>query len=94
MAFANEQQYEEMISALQSFKSEAQEKCQLLSSVGSECVENTQNDPAAVKSNSSVQGCVRNIEVQLEEIDRIAQALAEELESIKEAASKANNLND
>ena len=94
MAFANEQQYEEMISALQTFKTEAQEKCQTLTAVGSECVENTQNDPAAAKSNSSVQQCVGQIEAQLEEIDRIAQELADELDRIREAAAKANNLGD
>ena len=71
MAFANEQQYEDMISALQTFKSTAQEKCQTLSSAGTDCVDNTENDPAATKANASIQKCVGEISSALEEIGTI-----------------------
>ena len=94
MAFANEQQYEDMISALQTFRSAAQEKCQTLSSAGNDCVDNTENDPAATKANASIQKCVGEISSALEDVERIEQALAEELEEIRAAAAKADNLGD
>ena len=51
MAYADEQSYEEMISALQTFVSEAEEQCGVMESAGSDCVDNTDGDPAAEKSN-------------------------------------------
>lgn len=90
MAFADENSYEQMISALQTFSSETEEQCGVMESAGSDCVDNTDGDPAAEKSNARLQSCVSNIRTALEAIQGIITALQEELEDIRSAAAKAN----
>ena len=90
MAYAEEQSYEEMISALQSFMSEVEEQCSVLESAGNDCVDNTDGDPAAEKANAKLQKCVGDIRASLESIQGIIAALQQELEDIREAAAKAN----
>ena len=90
MEFASEESYEEMISALQTFMSEAEEECSTMEAAGNDCVENTENDPAAETSNAKLQKCVGDIRTALESIQGIVTALQEELEAIREAAAKAN----
>lgn len=89
MAFADEQAYEEMISALQTFVSQAEEQCGVMESAGNDCVDNTDGDPAAEASNSKLQACVGNIRATFETIQGIISALQEELEEIRAAAAKA-----
>lgn len=91
MAFADEQSYEEMISALQTFISQAGEQCEAMSSAGNDCVDNTDNDPAAETSNAKLQKCVSDIRTAIESIQGIIQALQEELQDIREAAARANS---
>ena len=90
MAYADEQSYEEMISALQTFATEVEEQCGVLESAGNDCVDNTDGDPAAEKANAKLQQCVSNIRATLETIQGIISALQQELEAIREAAAKAN----
>lgn len=90
MAFADEQSYEEMIQALQKFQSEMEEQCSVMESAGQDCVDNTDGDPAAERSNGRLQKCVGDIRGALKNIQGIAAALQQELEDIKEAAAKAS----
>lgn len=90
MAFADEQSYEEMISTLQTFVSEAEEQCNAMESAGTDCVDNTDGDPAAEKANGKLQKCVGDIRGTFESINGIITALQEELEDIREAAARAN----
>lgn len=90
MAYADEQSYEEMIQALQKFSSEAAEQCSVMSSAGQDCVDNTDGDPAAERSNGKLQKCVSDIHSALEDIQGIAAALQQELEDIREAAAKVS----
>ena len=90
MAYADEQSYEEMIVALQSFMAETQEQCTVMISAGEDCVDNTDGDPAAEKASAKLSSCANNIMQSLEAIPSIIQALQEELEQIRIAASKAD----
>ena len=90
MAYADEQSYEEMIQALQKFSSEAAEQCSVMASAGQDCVDNTDGDPAAVRSNEKLQKCVSGIRGALDDIQGIIAALQQELEDIREAAAKAS----
>ena len=92
MAYADEQSYEEMISKLQEFVSEVSEQCDVMSSAGADCVDNTDGDPAAEKSNAKLQECVRNIQSATESIQGIISALQQELEDIREAAARADSI--
>ena len=94
MAFADEQSYEEMIQALQNFKQQTQEQCQIMTNAGRDCVENTDNDPAAEKSSAKLATCVSKIEEALETVDSVIAALQEELEAIREAARKADQIDE
>ena len=92
MDFASEESYEEMISALQTFSTQAEEQCSVMESAGKDCVDNTQNDPAAEKADARLQKCVRDIRGALEDIQGIVEALQDELEAIREAAAKADSM--
>lgn len=89
MAYADEQSYEEMIQALQKFNRDTGEQCSVMESAGQDCVDNTDGDPAAEKSNGKLKKCVGNIRGALEDIQGIAAALQQELEDIREAAARA-----
>ena len=90
MAYADEQSYEEMIQALQKFSSEAEEQCGVMAGAGQDCVDNTDGDPAATRSNGRLQKCIGDIRGALEDIQGIIAALQQELEDIREAAAKAS----
>ena len=89
MAYADEQSYEEMISALQTYVSQVEEECGVMESAGN-CVDNTDGDPAASTSNEKLQQCVGKIRTATGSIQGIIAALQQELEDIREAAAKAN----
>ncbi len=90
MANANTESYEEMCSALSQYCSVVSECCGTMSQAGNDCVDNTDEDPAAVSSNSKLQSCVGNIQSALEDIEAIISALQEEIQKIEEAANRAN----
>ncbi len=89
MAYADEQSYEEMISSLQTFISNLDEQCNAMEQAGSDCVDNTDGDPAAIGANAKMQQCIGKIRESIEEISRIISALQDELDAIREAAAKA-----
>lgn len=90
--YADEQSYEEMINALCNFKNQTEENCQTMAAAGNDCVENTDSDPAAVKSNAKLTDCLSRIRATFETVDQIIAALQEELEQIREAARKADSI--
>lgn len=92
MAYADEESYEEMISKLQTFISDVEEQCGVMESAGNDCVDNTDNDPAAAKSNARLQQCVTGIRSATESIQGIISALQQELDDIRAAANKANQI--
>jgi phage-related protein len=92
MAYADEQSYEEMISALQSFITEGDEECTTLDNAGRDCVDNTDGDPAAEKCSARLQECTGNIRNAFQRIQGIIQALQLELERIRETARKADSI--
>ncbi len=92
MAYADEQSYEEMISALQNFISEGDEECTTLDNAGRDCVDNTDGDPAAQKCSAKLQECTGKIRVAFQSIQGIIQALQQELEDIREAARRADSI--
>ncbi len=94
MAFADEQSYEEMIAALQNFVSELEEQCTVMETAGRDCVDNTVNDPAATKSSAKLGNIVGKIRETFDTINGIASALQEELEAIRIAAQKADEIDD
>lgn len=91
MAMADEQSYEEMISALQTFVSQVSEQCEVMQSAGTDCVDNTNGDVAAEKSNARLQQCVGNIRSATESVQGVIAALQQELEDIREAARRADD---
>ena len=90
MAFADEQSYEEMISELQKFITDLDEQCTVMEQAGTDCVDNTDGDPAAEKANAKLQTCVSKIRESSENSSGIISAPQEELEEIRKAAAKAN----
>lgn len=92
MGYADEQSYEEMITALNNFMSQTEEQCAVMEQAAIDCVDNTDNDPAAMKSQERLSKCVGNIRGTFGTIQSIIRALQEELEAIREAAAKANQM--
>lgn len=92
MAFADEQSYEEMISALQNYASQVEEECNVMEAAGEDCVDNTDGDPAAEKCSSKLQICTSNIRAATQTILAIAAALQQQMEEIRENAARANQI--
>jgi hypothetical protein len=90
MSWADEESYEEMINALQNFKSQTEQQCLVMEQAGKDCVENTDGDPAAEKSNAKLVACVTQIRGALETVDALAAALQEELDRIRIAVYKVD----
>ncbi len=89
MACADEQSYEEMIGSLQAFMSAVSEACGDMEAAGNDCVDNTDNDPAAEKSNARLQQCTARIRGTLETAQQVIGDLQQELEDIRQAAARA-----
>lgn len=90
--YADEQSYEEMITALQNFQKSMDENCTVMEQAGTDCVDNTDGDPAAVKGNAKLCECTKKIREALENVQNIIQALQKELSDIQEAARKADSI--
>ncbi len=89
MQVADEQSYQEVINALRSYTNSVSEASGKMYRAGSDCVDNTQNDPAAVTSNERLQGALSKINGAVQDIGGIIADLQEELEEIREAAAAA-----
>lgn len=79
MAYSDEQSYEEMIRLLQTFISNLYELCDVMGKAGSDCIDNTDGDPAAIRANAEMQQCIGEILVYIVEIDRTISALQGDL---------------
>ncbi|WP_024866376.1 hypothetical protein [Butyrivibrio sp. FCS014] len=91
MQVADEQSYEEVIHSLQSYIGEVARSAGDMRSAGTDCVDNTLNDPAAVKSNERLQSAISKIESAVADIRGVIKDLQDELEEIREAAEAANS---
>lgn len=87
---ADPRAYEEMINALQTFLSDAEEECTALESAAEDCVDNMEEDPVAEKACEKVNKCVSEIRGSFETIQGIIRALQEELDEIRRIADRAN----
>ncbi len=89
MSYADEQSYEEMIQALQNFMNQVSENCSIMEQAGRDCVDNTDNDPAAARGNEKLGACIQRIRGTFGTVQSVISALQEEMEDIQKAASKA-----
>lgn len=89
MVVADEQSYEEVISKLRAYTSKVFESCNDMYCAGRDCVDNTEGDPAAVRSNDNLGQALNQINEAVQTIDTIIAALQEELDRIREAAAKS-----
>lgn len=92
MAYADERSYEEMVSALQAFMTKVSDACGDMETAGNDCVDNTDEDPAAVKSNARLQQCVARFRGTLSTAQNVITYLEEEIEEIRRNAAKADSL--
>ena len=92
MTHVDEQSYEEVISALQSFINNVSDACDTMEAAGNDCVDNTDGDPAAEKSNAKLQQCVSRFRGTLGTAQNVISAMQQELEAIRAAAAKADSM--
>ena len=92
MTHVDPQSYENMISVLNNFVSQVSEQCDAMESAGNTCVDTTEGDPAAEKSNAKLQQCISNIRNATESVQGIISALQEELEDAIAAAAIADRI--
>lgn len=92
MAYADEQSYEEMISALQTFITQVSDACGDMEAAGTDCVDNMDGDPAAEKGNARIQQCAARFRGTLGTAQKVIAALQEEMEEIRKAAAKADSM--
>ena len=90
MTYVDEESYQEMIRALQNFMAQTSEHCGVMESAGKDCVDNTDNDPAAVKGNEKLGACLQRIRGTFETVQGVIEALQRELEQVHAAAAKAD----
>ena len=88
----NEEVYEEMISALNTFCTNVSDSCSEMSNAATECMDNCEHDEASVKSYSRVNECVQAFEKAVELAEKLAAAMNNELEAAREQARKADNI--
>ena len=91
MKGSDEQSYEEVIQKLRAYTSKVFEAQSAMYKAGQDCVDNTDEDPAAVRSNGNLQKAIGNISNSVMTINQIIAALNQELEQIRAAAAKANS---
>jgi DNA-binding transcriptional regulator GbsR (MarR family) len=84
MLMSDEGAYEEMISALQKFKSSVQDSCDAIKNGAADLVDNTEGDDNATYLQELMDKLVLKIEENFSTIDGIIQALEEELEKLRE----------
>lgn len=89
MGFADEQSYEEMIAALNRYVAEVEEQCDIMLKAGEDCVDNTEDDPAALASKEKIGEHVKKIKAELETVGKVITALQDEIDRIREEAKKA-----
>ena len=88
----NEQVYEEVISALQTFCKNVGEACDEMQDAAKECVENCENDAASLKSQTRVNEHITSFKDAIERADNLISAMQQELEDARAAAEKADNI--
>lgn len=91
MQVADEQSYEEVIARLKTYVSEVGNSTGAMYCAGTDCVDNTMSDPAAVASNEKLVTALDRIVAAVRDINQIIIELNQELEEIREAAAAAQS---
>lgn len=87
MANANTESYQEVISLLQNYLTEAEGYCTTMENAADTCIDNMDEDPNAQKASAKVQECTNTIRQNFEKINEVIQALQEELSDVDEASN-------
>lgn len=90
MGYADEQSYEEAINQLNRLIKDVNDVCDDMTRAGSDCVDNMDDDPAALASCRRLAECIKSIEMNLELIEQVRAAMQEQIERIRESARKAS----
>ncbi|MCR4792861.1 MAG: hypothetical protein K5871_08925 [Lachnospiraceae bacterium] len=90
MQGADEQSYEEVIEQLRAYTNKVFEAVNGMYTAGQDCVDNTDNDPAAERSNGNLRTALGKINDSLQSINEVIAALNREMEQIREKAARAN----
>lgn len=88
----NEEVYEEMISALNTFCTNVSDSCREMENAAMECMDNCEHDQASTNSYTRVTECVQAFEKAVELAEKLAQAMENELEAAREQARKADQI--
>lgn len=88
MQIADEQSYEDVINSLRDYIGKVEESVSDMQSAGQDCVDNTQGDKAAAKSNGDLGEALKKISKAVEDIQGIIQDMQEELDEMREAAEE------
>ena len=86
---AKDESYQEVISQLDAYIKKVEESCTTLESAAKDCVDNTDNDPAAARSSENLSKAIAKIQEQMPNIRAVMQAMQAQLERIHQAASEA-----
>ena len=90
MQVADEQAYEEVINQLRAYTNKVFQASNDMYCAGRDCVDNTEGDPAAVKSNANLGSALGQIKESVQVIDTIIAAMQREMEEIRASASAAD----
>lgn len=90
MGYADERSYEEAISQLERLVKDVNAVCDDMKCAGNDCVDNMDEDPAALASCRRLAECIKSIEMNLELIEQVRAAMQEQIERIRESARKAS----
>ncbi len=87
MVVADEKSYSEVASQISNYIKTISECCDTLQSAGKDCVDNTQGDPAAAKSNANLTAAIAKIQEQMPELQKIVEAMEEQIEKIRSSTN-------
>lgn len=82
MATVDTEAYQEMISALQSFMTEVSDACDTMDAAGTDCVDNMEGDPSAVKANEKLQECLGRFRGTFDAVQDVINGLQTELDHV------------
>ncbi|MBQ7087481.1 MAG: hypothetical protein IJM96_08425 [Clostridia bacterium] len=88
MTWIDEEAYETAIKALNNFKKQVTDQCNLIEKAARDCVENTK-DPNAQSNSTKLTGHISKIKAQYETINKIISALQAQLEEVRKVRREA-----
>ena len=90
MSVADEQSYEEVISRLNQFIKDVGAVCDDMTRAGSDCYDNKDQDPAAYASCVRLADCIKSINMNVELVEQVCDAMRAQIDRIREKARKAS----